>query len=1308
MATILLSAAGAAAGGAVGGTVAGLSSVAIGRAMGATLGQAIDQRLLGQGSEPVETGRVDRFRLTGTGDGEPIARVFGRMRVGGQVIWASDFLETTSTSGGGGKGSPSEPEVTTYNYSVSLAVALCEGEVSAVGRVWADGEQVSREDLNMRVYTGSMDQLPDPVIEAIEGRGNVPAYRGTAYVVLENIALGPYGNRVPQFSFEVVRPEQSGSSSYAQDFPQLIKGVALMPGTGEYALAKSAVHYTKGWGRSWAANSNSLSGRSDFVTSMEMLRDELPACGAASLVVSWFGDDLRCGRCQIKPKIERANIDGANMAWGVAGLNRSTAEEIARENDRPIYGGTPADAAVVQAIRHMKDTGQRVMFYPFILMEQQKQNRLTDPWTGAPDQPAMPWRGRITLSEAPGTAGSPDGTAAADAQVARFFGAARASDFQVHNGRVQYAGPDDWGLRRFILHYAALCKAAGGVAAFCISSEMRGLTQIRGATGFPAVAALRDLAADVRRLLGAETRIGYAADWSEYFGYQPQDGSGDRYFHLDPLWADENIDFVGVDNYMPLSDWRDGSDHADAGWGSIYNPDYLAANIEGGEGFDWYYRSPEDEAAQIRTPIQDQEHDEPWVWRFKDLRNWWGQQHHERIGGARLATPTAWVPRSKPFWFTELGCAAVDKGTNQPNRFLDPKSSESGLPRASNGLRDDFLQRQYLKTLLSYWADTDRNPISEVYGAPMIDLENAFVWAWDTRPFPVFPNNRTQWSDGANYARGHWINGRVGARTLASVVEEICSNSGIDNIDTDQLFGVVHGYAQEDVADARTALQPLMLRFGFDTIERDGVLRFVTRTGAGARVLQRDELAECAELDGLLELNREADAEMTGRVRVRFIQAGADHDIAAEEAVLPDTATHAVAASDLPLAMTRAEGRQAAERWLAEARVSRDKARFALPPSRIDLGAGDIVELPVTPDDGRALYRIDRIEQSELQIVEAVRIEPSVYVPSEMIEDVPGTKTFMPALPVFSVFLDLPLMSGDEVSHAPHLAVSATPWPGSIALYASASDDTYALSQVLSERAVIGVTETPLRAAAPGVWDRGAGLRVQLLSGALESREAAAILNGANLAAIGDGSTGNWELFQFQNAELVATDTYELSTRLRGQLGSDALMPQVWPVGSHFVLLNNALAQVKMSSAQRRIARHYRIGPAQRGYDDPAYTHLVAAHDGNGLRPYAPCHLSLATGPGGDFELRWIRRTRIEGDSWDLADVPLGEDSEAYLVRVQQGTAVLRETTVTEPGWTYSAAMQAADDLTLPARIEVAQISARYGSGAFAGIDVGP
>ena len=127
MATLVLSAAGAALGGAVGGSVLGLSTAVIGKAIGASIGSAIDQRLLGTGSAPVHVGRMNSLRLQGASEGATVPRVFGRMRVGGNVIWASRFLETKKQSGGS-KGNPRR--VVSYSYSVSLAVALCEGEVT--------------------------------------------------------------------------------------------------------------------------------------------------------------------------------------------------------------------------------------------------------------------------------------------------------------------------------------------------------------------------------------------------------------------------------------------------------------------------------------------------------------------------------------------------------------------------------------------------------------------------------------------------------------------------------------------------------------------------------------------------------------------------------------------------------------------------------------------------------------------------------------------------------------------------------------------------------------------------------------------------------------------------------------------------------------------------------------------------------------------------------------------------------------------------------------------------------------------------
>ncbi|MFL4471500.1 glycoside hydrolase/phage tail family protein [Tateyamaria armeniaca] len=1315
MATVVLSAAGAAIGGSLGGTFLGLSSVAIGRAVGATLGRVIDQRLMGQGSDVVEHGKVDRFRLTNSGEGSAISQLYGRMRLGGQVIWSSDFLETVTTSGGGGGkggGAPKTPETRTYSYSVSLALAVCEGEITHIGRVWADGEEIPVNDLNMRVYTGSQDQLPDPLMEAVEGQGLVPAYRGTAYVVIENLPLADFGNRVPQLSFEVVRPEQPEQDDAAEEMTRAVRAVALMPGTGEYALATTPVNYVNAARGRWSANVNTPAGQTDFTVSLDGLGQELPNCEAASLIVSWFGNDLRCGQCQLKPKVERKDIEGENMPWVVSGVDRAGADKIAEIDERPVYGGTPSDASVVEAIQAMNAAGKAVMFYPFILMDQPEGNMLPDPYDPTGTQPHLPWRGRITLSVAPGVDGSPDGTAAADDEVATFFGMAKASDFQFVSGGahsstvVQYTGTGEWSLSRFILHYAALCAVAGGVEAFCIGSELRGLTQIRGAgNSFAFVQKLRELAGEVRAILGPDTKISYAADWTEYFGYQPQDGTGDRYFHLDPLWADANIDFIGIDNYMPLSDWREGQDHADAGWGSIYNLDYLRANIAGGEGYDWYYHSPEASVAQIRTPITDGAHEEPWVFRFKDIRNWWKNAHYERVNGVRSGIATAWQPGSKPVWFTELGCAAVDKGTNEPNKFLDQKSSESSLPKYSNGARDDLIQKQYLRAMHSFWSDPANNPQATEYEGAMVDMTRAYVWAWDARPYPFFPNALSVWSDGENYPRGHWINGRTSARTLASVVGELCERAGLSAYDTSGLHGYVRGYLVEDVSSVRSALQPLMLRYAFDAIERDGVLKFVMRSGLDATTLASETFAVSSDLEGRLEQSRESEADLAGRVRLRFVQTDGNFDILSEEAILADDATHSVSTTDLPMALTRPEGRQIAERWLSEARISRETVRLALPPSLLGVGAGDVIEVAPDQAEGPGLYRVDRVEHGEMQILEAVRIEPEVYVPSDLSDELAGVREFVPPVPLTSVFLDLPLMSGEEVEHAPHVAVSGAPWPGSVAVYQSPTDTGFLLNSIVSARSSMGFTKTPLARARAGVIDVGSALEVEMIHGTLESTSDAALLNGSNLVAIGDGTPNNWELFQFRDAELIAPGRYLLSHRLRDQLGSDAVGPAIWPEGSFFVVLNGAPSQIDLARNLRRVAQTYRVGPARRSYDDPSYEEFVHAFDGNGLRPYRPAHLR-AVSSGGDLDISWIRRTRLDGHDWDLPDVPLAEETESYTVRVMDGSAVVRETVVSTPSWIYDAALQIADGLTGDFEVKVAQNSARYGPGPFAALTV--
>jgi hypothetical protein len=171
-------------------------------------------------------------------------------------------------------------------------------------------------------------------------------------VVFEDLDLAPFGNRVPQFSFEVVRPARPAGTGLVPAPSDMLRAVAMIPGTGEYALSTTPVHFSGALGAAGAANVSAEGGLPDFAQSLETLHDTLPNLTSVSLIYCWFGDDLRAGTLHREAEGRDARPRGAGQPWTVGGLTAAGAEEIARDaDDRPVYGGTPGDAGVIEAIR---------------------------------------------------------------------------------------------------------------------------------------------------------------------------------------------------------------------------------------------------------------------------------------------------------------------------------------------------------------------------------------------------------------------------------------------------------------------------------------------------------------------------------------------------------------------------------------------------------------------------------------------------------------------------------------------------------------------------------------------------------------------------------------------------------------------------------------------------------------------------------------------------------------------------------------------------------------------------------------------
>lgn len=1249
MATILLQAAGAALGG-----VFGPVGAMLGRAAGALAGSVVDRSII-NGMTTISGARLGNARIPGADEGTAITRAYGTVRIGGTLIWATRFEEEVRVERRGGKASG--PRVETFRYYANFALGVCEGEIAHIRRVWADGRELDLTGIEMRVHRGTHDQIPDPLIEAKQGTGKAPAYRGLAYAVFERFPLDGYGNRIPVIQFEVLRA--------VGGLEKAIRAVTIIPGSSEHGYDPRVVKEKTGAGASRLINRNVFHAGSDWNASLDELQALCPNLERVALVVSWFGTDLRAGYCRIVPGVETAVREDESRVWSVSGIGRGGASLVSQNGGGPAYGGTPSDASVVAAIADLEARGLKVYLYPFVMMDIAAGNTLPNPYGGT-GQPAYPWRGRITAHPAPGLVGSADKTSAARSQVEAFCGTATAANFDVSGTSVVSTGSDE-GYRRLILHYALLSQAAGGVDGFIIGSELRGLTQLRDGVGaFPFVEQLIALGADVRAILGPDTKLTYGADWSEYFGYHPADGTGEVHYHLDPLWASAAIDAVGIDNYMPLSDWRDGDLVAGNpdGFRVADDASAMRAMVASGEGYDWYYTSDIDRRNRVRTPISDGLAGKHWVYRYKDVANWWGQAHHDRIGGVEVTSPTAWVPGSKPIWFTELGCPAIDKGANQPNVFTDPKSSETAVPYFSNGARRDAMQRRFLEAQYAFWAGSD---------APeCIDPDHIFVWTWDARPLPAFPENTKLWSDGANWQTGHWLNGRLGASTAADVIAAVLADHGFEEGKTDRVSGDLGGYVQSEQASARDVLEPLMAALQVDAVEAGGVLEFRSRM---KQATAPTIVSVLADVDGqpLYEEARGHDSDFGSEAILDHSDPANAYGQTTAKSRRVSPANNRVLRLSVPGSLHEGAAAASVEDALRDHQVSRRSVRFSLSPADIALEPGDVIIF----DDGPAgHFIVGRTEDAAVRAVEARAYVPSSgggrsVTPRHVDQPRTPSDGFSPIVHL----MDLPQYEAGDASSFARGAVFARPWH-SVVLSSSATTEGYRARVRLDQPAQTGVLSDALGAGVLGRFDSSRTLTVDLHFGGLSSAGRAAVLNGQNrIAVLADNDV--WEVIGFRMATEMGAGRWRLSGLLRGLHGTTDAMLAGAVAGTSIVVLNGAVKSLGLSTDEAGRVMNW---IAEAGG-------LAVAADGplafaGGLRaqtPVAPVHLRARRLETGSIRIRWTRCARQDADHWLDGDIALDEPQERYRVEILDGGTVRRRVDVSEPVFDYASIFELED-----------------------------
>ncbi len=1152
MATLVLGGIGSAIGGSLTSTILGATA---GKFIGSTIGKSIDGSIFGSSRRYTSDKPLRDIYIQGTEHGSVIPIVLGTVKIAGNIIWTSKLKKhiTTHNTRTGSKIRRIKQSHTSYIYTISLAIGICNGPISSVAQIWAN-DILLHDQHNIRIYLGDEDQQPDPIIEAIHGSRNAPAYRGLAYVVIQDLNITEFGNRIPNFTFEVCK---YGSNAVER----LIESIIIIPGSGEFVY-DTRVQATSNSRGLVALNQHHTPNKANAVVALDQMRTVLPNIKWIAPTVAWFATDFDAGKCEILPGIESHLIVTSPDDWKVSDYIRETAHLISTHDKMLNYGGTTNDASVVRYLHELKERRYSIMFYPMLMVDLQ----------------GKPWRGKIS--------GTPY-------DIKQFF-----------NGKHGY--------NRFILHYANL--VSGLVDAFIIGSEMVSLTSVRADDGsFPAVDELISLASEVKKILGPNTKVSYAANWSEY--HHTEGG----WYNMDKLWASANIDFVGIDAYFPLT--------------NVAQSEYDIASVMDG----WKQNDEPAPESCIKNIV------------------WWWRNHHVNPDGQQ----TQWQPMMKKIWFTEYGFPSISCATNQPNIFPDDTSIESGFPKYSDGTTDILAQRVAIQATEMYWKNSNM-------------VERIFLWTWDARPYPTWPHRTDVWSDAKNWAKGHWVNGKFGLVELKDVVRVICLRAGLSgtDIDVSELHGIVHGIVLSQSGTVRNVMEMLQQVYLFDVVEDGDKLKFISHhNNIKCEKISYDEIIQIdhfldkidtGNINAPFSIDIERAVDIPSNFSINCISKTKDYDLITYDLHMDaESLSKKSVEIDLPIVMGEKDAHNIIITMLSEAWATRLKYDFHLPlQCSTKLLPGNVISIETDGIEHKIKITAINIKSNMLLHVSGQSLHQHLqpmHSGLNFISHIQNNHSVVEHI-ILSTnveILDIPALSHED-QNSGRIIIAATgsskKWFGCTIRYKSEHSSQWSLPITIITRAAIGMatqitelTDHIDTIAKNLIIDTQTQFIVRLNHGKLYSISSEKLfdVNHQNVAIIGD------EIIKFANAELQEDGSYIISNLLRGLYGTAVTKQQ----NMRFVPLDlNNLTTVHIPKELNNLKIYYEI---QTMLDHAGINTTTDIDDkkvqsfkyqSNNLKPLAPINLIFVR-ENATYRLQWTSRT-LSNDLFVI------EDKQLFFIRI--------------------------------------------------------
>ncbi|KQN00857.1 hypothetical protein ASE85_09565 [Sphingobium sp. Leaf26] len=485
-------------------------------------------------------------------------------------------------------------------------------------------------------------------------------------------------------------------------------------------------------------------------------------------------------------------------------------------------------------------------------------------------------------------------------------------------------------------------------------------------------------------------------------------------------------------------------------------------------------------------------------------------------------------------------------------------------------------------------------------------------------------------------------------------------------------LATVDGFAASG-SDVRDAIMPLVEAHGLALRSDEAGLRLVPTAavaegeiGVGARVRRvNGQAVEPLERSGAA-----ADAVPVA-LTLRHYDAARDYQAGLQRVTRPGPGRQEQG-MELPAMMAADEARALAAVRLAAGWTGRATMALRCDWRALALAPGAVVSVADAP----GLWRIEEREWEAMAVRLALRRVPGAggMLPAGASSGAIVRQVDAPHGETTLMLADLPWLK-DGVASAPLLVAAASGGAGwrSAALFVMSESGEAMPVGRSGLRAVMGSVDAALPAGSATLVDRLHTLSVTLLAQDMDlgGADAAAQRQGRNLCLVGR------ELMQFETAERIGPDHYRLGGLRRGLRGTEWAMAG-HEAGERFLLIEEdrlveplaALGSVGETGAMLRVAAL--------GLGDVAPVEAALTIEGMALVPPSPVHLTVAARDGG-WRIGWVRRSRAGWHWSNGGDVPLGEETERYAIRLLDGAAVLRSVESAVPHWTYEAAMIAAD-----------------------------